>query len=134
MNMILKKAFSDLRNSPGQTLLVIFALVIGLWGVGGILVSYAILDHDLNENFAQTKPAHAVLISKDFARLHLTDLRARAEIDSAELRDLSMQRIEVHPNDWIPLWLFGVDDFKHFALAHIYNQKGDSIPMPGTLL
>lgn len=134
MNMTFKKALSDLRNSPRQALLVILALVIGLWGVGGILVSYTILDHDLNENFTQTRPAHAVLISQDFARLNLTELRARAEIDSAELRDLSMQRIEVHPNDWIPLWLFGVDDFSHSTLARIYRQKGDSIPMTGTML
>jgi putative ABC transport system permease protein len=134
MNMILKKAFSDLRNAPGQTLLVIFALVVGLWGVGGMLVSYTILNHDLNENFTRTKPAHAVLISKDFASLDLSALRARAEIESAELRDLTMQRIEVHPNDWIPLWLFGVDDFSHSTLAHIYTQKGRSIPTPGTML
>src|ERR1035437_9380898 len=106
MNMILKKAFSDLRNSPGQTLLVIFALVVGLWGVGGMLVSYTILNHDLNENFTRTKPAHAVLISKDFVSLDLSALRARPEIESAEFRDLTMQRIEVHPNNWIPLWLF----------------------------
>ncbi len=134
MNMTLKKAFSDLRNSPSQTLLAIFALVIGLWGVGGILVSYTILTNDLNENFTQTRPAHAVLTSKDFGRLDLAALRARPEIESAEFRDLSMQRIEVHPNDWIPLWLFGVEDFNHPALALIQNEKGKAIPAPGTML
>lgn len=134
MNMTIKKAFSDLRSSPGQTLLAIFALVIGLWGVGGILVSYTILTNDLKQNFSQTRPAHAVLTSKDFARLDLAALRARPEIESAEFRDLSMQRIEVHPNDWIPLWLFGVADFKHPALARIQNEKGAAIPAPGTML
>ncbi|MHB8747081.1 MAG: ABC transporter permease [Gammaproteobacteria bacterium] len=134
MNMTLKKACSDLRNSPSQTLLAIFALVIGLWGVGGIVVSYTLLTHDLNENFTHTRPAHAVLTSKDFGRLDLAALRARPEIESAEFRDLSMQRIEVHPNDWIPLWLFGVADFNHPALALIHNEKGQAIPAPGTLL
>lgn len=134
MNMTLKKAFSDLRNSPSQTLLAIFALVIGLWGVGGILVSYTILTNDLNENFTLTRPAHAVLTSKDFGCLDLAALRARPEIESAEFRDLSLQRIEVHPNDWIPLWLFGVEDFNHPALALIHNEKGKAIPAPGTML
>jgi hypothetical protein len=134
MNMTLKKAFSDLREFPRQTFLAIFALVIGLWGVGGILVCYVILNYDLSENFSRTKPAHAVIISKDFGRLDLSVLRARPEIESAEFRDLSMQRIEVYPNDWIPLWLFGVEDFRASALARIYNQKGNPIPAPGTML
>jgi len=134
MNMTLKKAFSDLRNSPGQALLAIFALVTGLWGVGGILVSYTILTNDLNKNFTQTRPAQALITSKDFGRLNLATLRARPEVESAEFRDLSMQRIEVYPNDWIPLWLFGVEDFNTLELAHIYSEKGEKIPAPGTML
>lgn len=134
MNMPLKKAFSDLRSSPGRTLLVILALAIGLWGVGGILVSYTILTRDLSENFTQTRPAHAILTSKDFARLDLSALRARPGIESAEFRDLSMQRIEVYPNDWITLWLFGVEDFNQPAMALIYNEQGSMVPAPGTML
>lgn len=134
MSMTLKKAISDLRNSPSQTFLAIFALVIGLWGVGGILVSYAVLTNDLQANFTQTRPAHAVLTAKDFGRLDLASLKARPEIESAEFRDLSMQRIEVHPNDWIPLWLFGVEDFNHPALALVHNEKGEAVPASGTML
>ena len=134
MNMTLKKAFSDLRSSPGRALLVVLALAIGLWGVGGILVSYTILTADLGENFARTRPAHAILTSKDFGRLDLAALRGRAEIESAEFRALSMQRIEVHPNDWIPLWLFGVEDFNRPGLALIDSEKGAKVPAPGTLL
>jgi putative ABC transport system permease protein len=132
--MTLKKAFSDLRSSPGRTLLVILALAIGLWGVGGILVSYTILTKDLSENFIQTRPEHAVLTSKDFGRLDLSTLRGRPGIESAEFRDLSLQRIEVYPNDWIPLWLFGVEDFNNTSLARIYTEKGGKVPAPGTLL
>lgn len=134
MNMQIKKALSDLRSSPGRTLLVILALAIGLWGVGGILVSYTILTRDLSQNFIQTRPPHAILVSKDFARLDLAELRGRAGIESAEFRDLSMQRIEVHPNDWITLWLFGVEDFEKPSLALIYNQEGSKTPAPGTML
>lgn len=134
MTMTLKKAFSDLRSSPGRTLLVILALAIGLWGVGGILVSYTILTKDLSENFTQTRPEHAVLTSKDFGRLDMGALRGKHEIESAEFRDLSLQRVEVYPNDWIPLWLFGVEDFTNTSLAHLHIEKGDKVPAPGTLL
>lgn len=134
MNIMLTKAFSDLRSSPGRTALVWLALVIGLWGVGGILVSYTILTQDLNRNFLDTRPAHAVLTSKDFARLDLAALRARPEIESAELRDLTLLRIEARPNDWIPLWLFGVEDFEHTSLATLRSEEGAQVPAPGSLL
>lgn len=134
MNMTLKKALSDLRSSPGRTLLALLALMIGLWGVGGILVSYTILTNDLNRNYLQTRPEHAVLTSKDFARLDLVALRARPEIENAEFRDLSMLRIEARPNDWIPLWLFGVEDFDQQSMATLRSEQGAKVPAPGSLL
>ncbi len=134
MNIKLKKALSDLLIHPGRTALVILALVIGLWGVGSILVSYAILKSDLNENYVRTNPAHVVMTSKNFDRLDLAAFRNRPEITSAEFRDLSFQRIEVFPNQWIPLWVFGVEDFNNFNLAQFYNEEGNKVPDPGTML
>ncbi len=72
MNMKLKKACSDLWTNPGRTALVIFALVIGLRGVGSLMVSATILRNDLRENFTRTTPPHAILTSRDFERLDLT--------------------------------------------------------------
>jgi putative ABC transport system permease protein len=128
MDMKLRKVMGDLRTNPGRTILVIFALVIGIWGVGSILVSYTILSRDLNENFVRTTPLHAAITSKDFNRLDLTALRDRPEIEKAEFRDFATLRIETHPDDWIPLWLFGVEDFTHFNLARIFDQRGNNVP------
>ena len=134
MNPRLKKAFNDLRGNPSQTLLVIFALTIGLWGGGSILVSYFILKNDLNENFTRTAPFHVALTSKDFARLDLASFRQRPEIESAEFRDLSFQRIEVFSDQWLPMWLFGLDDFEKFSLARVYHEDGSKSPPHGTVL
>lgn len=134
MNMKARKAFGDLKNNLGRTTLVIFALTIGLWGVGSLLVSKTILTRDLNRNFLGTVPPHAALISKDFNRLDLNAFRNRPEIESAEFRDLSLLRIEVHPDEWITLFLFGVEDFDHLSLARFYNQGGSKVPAPGTML
>ena len=128
MNMRYRKIIGDLRINPGRIILVVFALVIGLWGVGSILVSYAILSRDLNENFARTEPLHAAITSKDFDRLDLSTLRSRPEIEKAEFRDFATLRIETRPDEWIPLWLFGVEDFNDFNLARIFDQDGNSRP------
>lgn len=134
MNMTFKKTLNDLQAHPGRTALVIFALVVGLWGVGSVLVSYAILKNDLNENFTQTNPAHVTVSAEHFERLDLAAFRNLPEIESAEFRDLSIQRVEVFPDQWLPLWIFAVEDFNNFHLARIYREDGKRIPDPGTLL
>ena len=134
MSMPLKKAISDLRLAPGRTLLVILALAIGLWGVGGMLVSYTILTRDLSANFTQTRPPHAILTSKDFGKLDLGALRQRPAIERAEFRDLSLQRIEVHPGEWITLWLFGVEDFAQPTMALLAREQGEAVPARGSML
>lgn len=134
MNPRLKKAINDLRTNPGRAVLVIFALTLGLWGVGSILVSYVILAHDLNENFTRTTPFHVALTSGDFAKLDLASFRQRPEIECAEFRDLSFQRIEVFPDQWLPLLLFGLEDFEKFNLARVYPEKGLKVPPQGAVL
>ena len=134
MNVKLKKAVRNLRINPARTALVIFALFIGLWGIGSIIVSYIILTNDLNENFLKTKPFHVALTSKNFDRLSLTAFRERAEVESAEFRDLSKERIEILPNRWVPLWVFGVENFNNLNLAEFYREEGKKVPDPGTML
>ncbi|MBI5057772.1 MAG: ABC transporter permease [Nitrospirae bacterium] len=129
MNMRFRKVIGDLRINPGRTILVILALVVGLWGIGSILVSYTILSRDLNENFVRTDPLHAVIASKDFNRLDLSALRNRPEIEKAEFRDFATLRIETRRDEWIPLWLFGVEDFNDFNLARIFDQKNNGGPI-----
>jgi len=134
MSVRLKKALLEVWLNPARSVLMIMALGIGLWGLGSNLVSYSILNKDLNANFTGTKPPHAILKSKDFASLELSSFRARPEIDVAEFRDLSYQRIEVFPNQWIPLWVFGVEDFDNMEVASIYLEQGRKVPEPGTML
>src|SRR5512143_4001085 len=137
MNMKLKKVVSGLRVNPGRIILVIVALIIGLWGVGSILVSYTILNRDLNENFVRTAPPHAAITSRDFSRLDMESLRRRPEIEKAEFREFATLRVETHPDEWIPLWLFGVEDVNNSSLARIFDQKGTGgpiVPEDGAML
>ncbi|MBI4698208.1 MAG: ABC transporter permease [Nitrospirae bacterium] len=129
MNIKLLKVIGDLRINPGRIILVIFALIIGLWGVGSILVSYTILGRDLNENFIRTIPPHAAITSRDFNKLDLAALRKHPEIEKVEFRDFATLRIQTHQDEWIPLWLFGVEDFNNLDLARIFDQNSNSRPI-----
>ncbi len=132
--MKLKKTLSDLLISPKRTMLVVFALVLGIWGVGTVFVSNFIMSNDLNANYQSTHPAQLIMHSNKFDSLDLKQFLSRPEVETAELRDFSLQRIEIYPNDWIPLWLYGVDDFNNMKLARIFPETGKKIPDTGTIL
>ncbi len=133
MSIQFKKAIQDLCTSPKRTLTVVFALLLGIWGVGTVVISYAILTRDLQANYLQTLPAQATFRSEDFSRLDEKSLAHLPEVEVAEFRDFSLHRIEVRPNVWIPLWLYGIEDFNNIKLAKIFHQEGLPIPAKGTV-
>ncbi|NVO02044.1 MAG: FtsX-like permease family protein [Bacteroidetes bacterium] len=128
------KAFRDLTISPKRTILVVFALVLGIWGVGTVLVSYVILTKDLNANYQSTTPTQVIFHSEKFDQLDLAQFNKRPEVETSELRDFSIHRIEVYPNVWIPLWLYGVESFDKFNLARVFYENGSKTPEPGSIL
>ncbi|MEO7795852.1 MAG: ABC transporter permease [Thermoanaerobaculia bacterium] len=134
MSSLTRKAWQDVRAGGARSLLVAFALVLGLWGLGSVLVAYRILSHDLQENFLRTLPAHAVLTFEPASPLDLASVRSRANVESAELRDLALLRVEVRPDEWIPLWLYGVENFRSMELARVTSQEGAAIPPEGAML
>lgn len=124
MKMKFKKALRDLTVNPKRTLLVVFALFIGIWGIGTVGVSYYILTNDLDTNFQKTKPAHLVLSSENFKNLKTSEFENKSEIENAEFRDFTIERIEILPDVWVPLYLYGVEDFKNTKVAKILPQEG----------
>jgi putative ABC transport system permease protein len=128
-----RKAIGDLRSSPARALLVIAALVVGLWAAGGVLVSAVVLRRDLRANFQRTKPTHMIATAESIRPGDLAAVRAMPEVESAELRDFALLRVEVRPDEWIPMWLYGVDDFGATSLAHLRPERGAARPPPGTM-
>ncbi|VAX35739.1 hypothetical protein MNBD_UNCLBAC01-200 [hydrothermal vent metagenome] len=134
MNIQIKKSIKDLRLNFSRTILVVLALVVGLIGVGATTISYVIATNDLNESFLKTNPFHVEMTSKDFNLLELDNFRKRPEIQSAEFRDFAADRVEVFPDKWVPLMIYGVEDFNNFNLAEFYVEEGDKTPKTGTML
>lgn len=133
MKMKFTKAYRDLVINPKRTFLAIFALVLGIWGAGTVLVSYSILTKDLNTNFQNTSPAQLILKSNEFDKLDLDQFIDKPEIETAEFRDFSLQRIEIKPDEWVPLFLYGVENFDSINLAKIFQEKGSLTPEKGSI-
>lgn len=128
------KAVRDLQADKTRTALVFFALFLGLWSFGNVFLTNYILSRDLNQNFLKTEPAHAILVSDQFAAIGIETLALMPSVSKYEFRDFSRHRMEVGLDDWIPMWLFGVRDFERQSIARIAAQSGLSTPTPGSLL
>ncbi len=134
MPIFLRKSIRDMLGKPGSTLTAILALTIGLWGIGTLLVSMQIMNNDLNENFSQTIPAQVEIFSGDFDKLDIETLRARPGILAAEFRDKTTLRIEVKPDEWLPVWLYSVADFNNLSVGKFYAHSGSLPPPSGSIL
>jgi len=134
MPMVLRKSFRDMGAKLGSTLTAILALTIGLWGIGTLLVSMLIMNNDLSENFSQTNPPHIAIQSSDFDKLNLEELRTSPDILAAEFRDITTLRIEIKPDEWLPVWLYSVADFERLTIAKIYQQNESFPPPEGAIL
>ncbi|MBL1418963.1 MAG: FtsX-like permease family protein [Alphaproteobacteria bacterium] len=133
MSIIFKKSMRDIQQRFRSTLLAILALTIGIWGGGSLLVSFYIMSNDLSANYLLTKPYQLSIQSKDFAKLDLDNLHELPEIAAAEFRDRAILRIEVKPDEWLPLWLYSVEDFDQLSIAKFYPQAGQFPPAKGTI-
>ncbi len=128
------KVIRDLQADKTRTALVFFALFLGLWSFGNVFLLNYILSKDLNLNFQQTAPAHAILTSNQFQTITAESLALMPHVSSYEFRDFSRHRMEINPGEWIPLLLQGVQDFTHQSVARFAPESGLSIPASGSLL
>ncbi|HEV7671875.1 MAG TPA: FtsX-like permease family protein [Thermoanaerobaculia bacterium] len=127
------KAWRDVRTGGGKSLLVIFALALGLWGVGSVGVAYRVLSRDLRQNFLGTVPPHAIVTFQEPGRLDLGKLLSRPEIEAAGWRDHALLRIEVRPDVWVPLSLYGADDFTQASIAKVRLESGAASSAVGSI-
>ncbi len=129
-----KKLLGDVNATQGRTLMMILAIAVGVFGVGTILNAYAILTREIKQNYISTNPASALLeLDKvDDALVHA--VRLRPEIADAEASSTITARLEFKPNEWMPLLLFVIKDFKTMRINTFTPEAGAFPPPTGSML
>ncbi len=134
MNARGRKVWGDLRESPGQTLLVILAILVGTAAVTTAFGARAILFREVAASFAGTHPAAAVVFLDRVEAGLVTQVRTRPGVAEAEARRLVRARVEVAPGEWLPLRLFGVANFHDLRVSTFHPHAGDWPPRLGEML
>ncbi|MEW9702703.1 ABC transporter permease [Paenibacillus sp. SI8] len=128
------KLLRDLRTAKGRMTMMVLAIAVGILGVGAILSAYTILTREISRNYLDTNPASALLELDTVSDSLVNAVRLRPEIADAEASSTLVARIEVKPNEWMPLLLFVVKDFNAIHMNKFRPESGAWPPPDGSIL
>ena len=129
-----KKLLGDVNATRGRMLMMVLAIAVGVFGVGTILNAYAILTREISRNYINTNPASALLELDRVDDALVKAVRLRPEIAAAEASSTVMARLEFKPNEWMPLLLFVIHDFKKMQINTFTPETGAFPPPTGSML
>jgi putative ABC transport system permease protein len=119
-----KKLRGDIRQSQGRLLMMVVAISVGVFAVASISTAYVILKREIVRNYLATNPAAAVLNVGRLDETVLAGVRSRAGITEAEAGGQLAGRVEIRPNEWLPLLLFVVPDFRAARISTVRLEAG----------
>src|SRR5438270_11512966 len=115
-----RKVVRDIAGTPLRTALAIAAMAAGAFGIGTILTSYSILNRELKTTYADTRPASAILILDGAVTDALVETARRVPgVADAEARPVIEGRIRIGNDQWLPLTLFVIRDFRDVRMDRI---------------
>jgi putative ABC transport system permease protein len=125
MKPSIKKVIRDLLNNRSRTLIVLLAIILGAFGVSMMTTAYNLLGKNLNDNYLRTNPASFTVVVDSISNNILQEARLLPGIEYAETRSKIIGRIEVNKNEFIPLWLYVVDNFEKTEINKFRLQSGN---------
>ncbi|MFA6455546.1 MAG: FtsX-like permease family protein [Bacteroidota bacterium] len=135
MNTRIKKIFRDLTTDIPKNLMLISAMMIGVFGIGAVLGGYAVLEREMAKNYLSTNPAAATIKAEGtfFTRELIDSLRKFDGVRDVERHATISARMKIG-GDWYPLLLFVIDDFSVPRTNIAFWQSGAATPPLGSML
>jgi putative ABC transport system permease protein len=129
-----QKIFRDFRQEGARSLIVIFAIAVGISGFTAVLASYAILTRELNNGYLATNPASFTVRTDDANDDVIKAVLADPDVSDAEPRRAISGRIRVGSRAWRGLTLFVVKDYANIRVSTLQREKGAWPPAAGEML
>jgi putative ABC transport system permease protein len=130
-----QKVVRDLANFRVRTALVVASIAVGVFAVGTIAGSQALLDQSLRDGLRISRGSNAILYTDDPFDPELIDvIRKMPGIAEAEGRRTVSVRIRTGDDEWRQLQLVAIPDFEHQQLDVVLPERGAFPPARGELL
>ncbi len=131
-----RKVFRDIGDTPLRTALAVMAMAAGAFGVTMILTSYSILKRELKTTYSDTRPASAILVldGQGVSDALVDAVRHMPGVRDAEARPVIGGRLFIGKDQWVPLILYVVRDFRDIRLDRFTPDAGAWPPGDGEVL
>jgi putative ABC transport system permease protein len=132
MKAIVLKLVHDLWRNKIKLVLCILAAGLSSWGISSVIFSYTFSTRDFHRNFTATSPADIVVTINDATDSLVSILSKIEGVSGVERREAIPAKIRNHNNRWIPMLLFGVENFdslrfNKFVLKYHFTEDFDGI-------
>jgi len=111
MKTIIRKLLHDCWLSKSKVTLCMLAAAISGWGISSVFYGFVMTQRDFAENFTATNPADFTVTIQNPTDSLLFKLKGLPGIKQMERRETLNGRIKTKQKSWMPLLVFGVDDF-----------------------
>lgn len=128
MNVRAKKILRDLWVNKTRSLLVIFAVAIGVAAFGLMLTGRIVLEENLSHVYSATNPAHVTLNTSPFDDALLDSLRDINSIDVLQPQRVDSARIQSEPEHWLSFELYTIPNFDSISVNKLTSE--DEIKEP----
>jgi putative ABC transport system permease protein len=129
-----RKLLRDFDAIQGRIIMAIAAIALGIFAVSLIGTAYMVLTREVSRNYLATNPASAIIDFGSVAPEVAEAIRENPAISDVEATSIVTARIELRPDEWVPLLLFVIPDFSELRINKVTPQTGDWPPRQGSML
>jgi putative ABC transport system permease protein len=122
------KVIADLWNTKMRTILVVASIAAGVFAIGMIATSYAILSTDVNLSYASINPPNIEIWTEPFQENFLPGIEQIPGVKEAEGRMIVNVRTSKNGVDWQDQPLIGVDDLRTMKIRLLDTLEGAKYP------
>lgn len=134
MSTVWRKAIRDFWHERARTVLVVFAIALGISAFAAVMSSYAILTRELDLGYLATNPASAVMRLDTIDDETIRAILLNPDVSDAEPRRTIRGQLKAGPVQWRNLMLFVVHDYANIRVSKLVPEQGAWPPATGEIL
>ncbi len=119
-----RKIARDAESWQGRLAIMILAIAVGVFAVGALSTGYSILAREIGRGYLATNPAAALFEVEALDLDAVAGAARQPGVVGAEASGRVRGRVEVRPNEWLPLLLFVVPDFAVSKISTVQLESG----------
>lgn len=118
------KLARDLMTARGRMAMLVAAIAASIFALTLMLSTLTVMTREMTANYVGTNPASAFIELDQIDDALIDAVRQQPNIADAEATSWINGRVEVAPDQWMPLLLFVIPDFANARISTVSPEAG----------